>query len=66
MPAVQAKLKADLKVSKHSLADVCRETGIDYRRLAGYMNGYWYLNISEEQKVHNIIDQWLKENEAAK
>jgi hypothetical protein len=61
MPAMQTALKEKLKKSKRTAADLARTANIDYRRLAGFMNGYWNLNSSEERKIQIITDEWLSE-----
>lgn len=59
MPAIQTALKKKLRESNHCIADLARACDIDYRRLAGFMNGYWNLNSSEERKIQTIVEKWF-------
>ena len=58
MPAIRTDIKADLKACGRTMADLGRQTGIHYRRLAGAVMGYWYLRPEEEKQIRQIIQSW--------
>ena len=58
MPAIRNDIKTDLKLCRRSLADLCRETGIHYRRLAGAVMGYWYLRPEGEKQIRVALQSW--------
>ena len=39
-------------------ADLARSTGIPYRRLTGYLCGYWSLRFEEIDAIENILGHW--------
>ena len=58
MPAIRTDIKSDLKMCRHTMADLCRETGIQYRRLAGAVMGYWFLRPEEEKQIRETLQAW--------
>ncbi len=58
MPCIRHDLKDQLKKCSKTMADLSRETGIQYRRLAGAIMGYWYLRPEEEKQINNTILAW--------
>ena len=58
MPSIRSDIKGDLKMCRRSMADLCRETGIQYRRLAGAVMGYWYLRPEEERQIREALQAW--------
>lgn len=49
-----------LNKTKHSLADMTRETGISYPRIVGMFNGYWDPNSDELSKIEAALKEWEK------
>ena len=55
----------DIKTELHSLgrsgADLSRLSGIPYRRLSGFLTGYWALRFEEIDRINMVILQWQSE-----
>jgi hypothetical protein len=54
------KVKDRLSSTRHTLADMARETFIDYRKLNGWANGYWTLTEEDQNKVDAAFSKWEK------
>lgn len=65
MPDIRNDIKTSLRNVGHSMADLCRETGINYKRLSGIVNGYWYARPEEERSIHEAISAWTEDRMAA-
>ena len=56
----------DIKTELHSLgrsgADLSRLSGIPYRRLSGFLTGYWALRFEEIDGIENILRHWKMES----
>ena len=59
--------KERLAATGHSIADLIREAErtVNYRRVSGYLTGYWDLNERELKIFYSIIEQWEKAPEVA-
>ena len=66
MPNIRYDQKKNLKSCSKTAADLSRTTGIEYRRLSGALNGYWYLRPEEDLLIRKTIEEWLKENKLVK
>ena len=47
-----------------TVADLCRATGINYKRLSGAVNGYWNLKPNLLRKIADVVDCWENENKS--
>lgn len=63
MPEIRTDIKQSLKEIGRTLADLCRSSGIHYKRLSGAVNGYWNLKYDEEIKIKSIIAEWLDDKQ---
>jgi hypothetical protein len=52
------KIKDRLTTTRHTLADLTREAGIDYRKISGWANGYWVLPEADQRKVDAVLAKW--------
>jgi hypothetical protein len=55
LPKERIDIREKLKAAKKSIADLCRETKIDYRRLSGIINGYWVGKPEQEKRIQDAI-----------
>ena len=61
MPDIRDDIKLSVRLCGKSIASVSRATGIEYRRLSGFVNGYWYISPEEEANIRRVIEQWKNE-----
>ena len=65
MPDIRDDIKGSLHELGHSMADLCREAGINYKRLSGIVNGYWYARPEEDRKIRKTLEGWAVTTRAA-
>lgn len=55
MPEIRSDIKETLRQAGRTLADLCRETGIEYKRLSGIVNGYWHASLSDDRAIADAL-----------
>lgn len=58
MTGIKLDLKQELRECGRTIADLSRSTMIEYRRLSGYMNGYFSIRPDEETEIYRQIEDW--------
>lgn len=61
MPEVRTDIKQSLKDVGKTIADLCRESDINYKRLSGLINGYWCFRSNESHCIELILEDWANE-----
>lgn len=66
MPELRDDIKIYLIELQKTTADLCRDSGIDYKRLSGGINGYWHFRADENGKILETIERWENEKNTVK
>ena len=63
MPEIRTDIKKTLQEVNRTLAELCRATDINYKRLSGGVNGYWNFRPKEEFKIKQILATWMDDKQ---
>ena len=58
MPQVRNEDLSQLIQMKKYVADLCRETNIEYKRLSGILHGYWNARPEEDRAIRKAFSNW--------